>query len=187
MNLPLLWRRATEGLGMAGLAGLLLLLLALVAVVLVSRPLVARRAVLQAELQALSAAAPPAVGGPGGQGVGPATAPDSPAQQAAFVARFPRLQELPQLLARIDQAAASQRVELRAGEYRLEQVPNEGLLRYRITLPVRARYAQVRGLLDHVLQQLPTAALDEISLQRDGTDPAAPLQARLRFTLFLRP
>ncbi len=187
MNLPLMWRRATEGLGTAGLAGLLLLVGALFAAALVSRPLVARLAVLQAELQSPSAVALQVQGGLGGPAMGAAIALDSPAQLAAFDSRFPRLQELPHLLSRIDQGALAQRVELRSAEYRLEQVPNEVLLRYRITLPVRARYAQVRGFLDHVLQQLPTAALDEISLQRDGTDPAAPLQARLRFTLFLRP
>ncbi len=191
MNLHMSWRRALESLqapgpaGWVGPLGLLLLLAALGWLLLVNRPLLARSAALQAELQTLSAESAAAL--PGAAEPGRAVAPSGAAQLTAFEARFPRLQELPQLLAHIEQGAAAQRMELPAGEYRLERRPEDRLLRYRITLPVRARYAQVRSLVDHVLLQLPTAALDDIELQRESADPSSLLQARLRFTLFLRP
>lgn len=187
--------RLLESWGPAGAVGLLLLLAALAWQGLVNQPRHRQAKQLQAELlaQANQATQPltPASGAPASAQPSVREArtasPDGPAALAAFEARLPRLQELPQLLARIDQGAAAQRVELRAGEYRLERVADERWLRYRITLPVRARYAQVRGLVDHVLVALPTAALEDVDLLRDGSDAQAPLQARLRFTLYLRP
>ena len=187
--------RLFERLGRTGVAGLLLLLAALGWQLGVNTPLQARAQALQAGPLAQPQSNAPGGGATQAAVLAPAALPDGPAALAAFEARLPRLQELPQLLARIDQGAAAQRVELQAGDYRLERQAGERWLRYRITLPVRARYAQVRGLVDHVLVALPTAALDDIELQRDGTDAQtlqqtpqqSPLQARLRFTLFLRP
>lgn len=85
----------------------------------------------------------------------------------------------------IHHAAAANGVNLPYGDYRLARDASNSLLRYQITLPARASYPQLRAWLSDVMNALPTAALDEISFQRD--DVATPLvESRMRLTIFLK-
>jgi hypothetical protein len=52
-------------------------------------------------------------------------------------------------------------------------------------VPLHADYPHVHAWLVQVLNQLPNAALDEVSLKRDNAGAPA-LDAKLRLTLFLR-
>lgn len=85
----------------------------------------------------------------------------------------------------IHRAAAIHGVTLSNGEYRLVQEGTARWLRYQITLPARAAYPQLRAWLADVMDAVPTAALDEITLRRDAVGSDA-VQARVRLTLFLK-
>lgn len=104
---------------------------------------------------------------------------------AAFEASLPGA---PGALAAIDtihRSAAAHGVALSAGEYRLAQEAKAPWQRYQITLPARASYPKLREWLGDVMNAVPAAALDEISLRRDDAGSAL-VDARVRMTLFLR-
>jgi hypothetical protein len=88
-------------------------------------------------------------------------------------------------LERVHALARRAGLELAQGEYRLER-PAFGLWAYRVVLPVRGGYAQVRGFLAALLRDVPTASLDGLRFERRKTDDTE-LDAQLRITLHLRP
>ena len=57
------------------------------------------------------------------------------------------------------------------------------LLRYQITLPVKGSYISIRGFLRRVLNDIPSASLDGISLQRQNAGDEI-LEAQIRLSLF---
>ena len=61
-----------------------------------------------------------------------------------------------------------------------------GLAAYRVTLPVRGSYAQVRQFVGHVLKDMPTASLDAVRFDRRKAGDAQ-LEAQVRLTIYLRP
>jgi hypothetical protein len=116
---------------------------------------------------------------------GAANAPASRRSQLSnFYAFFPLTENVPELLGRVYRAANQNQLLLEKGEYKLSREPDFRLARYEITLPVSGDYARVRSFVNEVLQEVPSAALDELSLKRESIDRPE-LQARVRFTLFL--
>ena len=107
------------------------------------------------------------------------------AQFRAYEARLPRAEAAVEMASRIYQAGMNNGLALPTGEYRLERLPDERLLRYRINLPVSGSYPQIRAFVLEVLRTVPAAALDDIQLRRDAS--GAQLEARLRFSLYLLP
>ncbi len=61
-----------------------------------------------------------------------------------------------------------------------------GVARLQITVPVSGEYRAVRTALQRALLEMPQLSLDQVRLQREA-GPAAVLEARLRFSLWLRP
>ena len=53
-----------------------------------------------------------------------------------------------------------------------------------MTLPVLGEYTQVRGFVNSVLDTVPNAAVDELTLKREEIADEQ-LEARVRFSLFL--
>jgi hypothetical protein len=80
--------------------------------------------------------------------------------------------------------ARASKLQLAQGEYRLEK--GVGLAAYRVTLPVRGSYAQVRQFIGHVLKDMPTASLDAVRFDRRKAGDAQ-LEAQVRLTIYLRP
>lgn len=70
-------------------------------------------------------------------------------------------------------------------DYALVRSPAAAFTRYQISLPVRGSYVEIRMFANQVLQRIPSAALNEITLKRQDIHTEA-LEARLRFTVFLR-
>jgi hypothetical protein len=167
------WQTWRESLGPVGLTGLLLLLTAAAAYFAVNRPLQQRVAALQAAASAPASAASQA----------PAQA--GPEALLRWRALLPAQPDTAAQLRRLLAAAAEQGLQLQSGEYRLERQPDDRLIRYRIALPVQGSYGQVRRFAEAALARMPALALDEIEFHRDNTQQAT-LDARLRFTLFLR-
>ena len=107
------------------------------------------------------------------------------AQFRAYESRLPRADAAVEMASRIYQVGMNNGIALPTGEYRLERLPDERLLRYRINLPVSGTYPQIRAFALEVLRTVPAAALDDIQLRRDAS--GAQLEARLRFSLYLLP
>jgi hypothetical protein len=103
---------------------------------------------------------------------------------ARFYAHFPPADELTKHVDRLHRLALRSGLELAQGEYRLEKPA--GLWTYRITLPVRGRYPQVRDFAADILRELPVASLDALRFDRKGARDAE-VDAQLRLTLYLRP
>jgi Tfp pilus assembly protein PilO len=105
-------------------------------------------------------------------------------QLSNFYAFFPLTQNVPELLGRINRAAQQHALVLQKGEYKLSREPEFRLARYQVTLPVSGDYAKVRGFVNDVLEAVPSAALEELTLKREAID-LPELESRVRFTLFL--
>ncbi len=102
-----------------------------------------------------------------------------------FYALFPRLDQLPAQLERIYGLARASRLELLQAEYRLER-RGDGLVPYRITLPLRGTYPQVRDFVGATLQSVPNASIDALRFERKNPGDAQ-LDAQVRLTVYFRP
>ena len=114
-----------------------------------------------------------------------AVEPGPVAQFRAYEARLPRAEAAVEMASRIYQAGTNNGLVLPTGEYRLERMSDERLLRYRINLPVSGSYPQIRAFVLEVLRTVPAAAVDDIQLRRDASGNQ--LEARLRVSLYLLP
>ena len=102
-----------------------------------------------------------------------------------FYGLFPTPASLTDELERVHALARRSGLELAQGEYRLER-PAYGLWSYRVTLPVRGGYGQVRAFIAALLREIPTASLEGLRFERRKAAEAE-LDAQLRITLHLRP
>jgi len=159
-----------------GLLGVLLLLFAAAFYALGVQPTRARVAVLEAERAQLTARL---------RGRGPAAEPATQGTQLAnFYGFFPAAAALPELLRTIQHAAEANGLRLEKGEYRLNHERGFPLARYLVTLPLRGGYGDVRGFVNAVLDTVPAAALEDLTLKREEIDDTE-VEARVRFVLFL--
>ena len=99
-------------------------------------------------------------------------------------ASLPPHDELAPQVERIYAAAASEHLALLQGEYARTEVAGTRLVRYRITLPVRGTYVQVRRFVAAASVAVPGLAIDDLNLQRK-TVADEQLEARVQFSLFL--
>lgn len=102
-----------------------------------------------------------------------------------FYGLFPSFEELPGELDRLYGLARDADVEVARGEYRLENAGGP-LLEYRVALPVRGSYSQVRNFLGATLAAMPGAAVDSLQFARSSAS-ATRIEAQLRLTLYFRP
>lgn len=108
-----------------------------------------------------------------------------PAEQLArFYGSFPDLTAVPDVLGRIHQAAHAQGLVLEQGEYRIVTERGGTLRRYRITLPVKGPYLQVRQFLATALHDAPFVALDSVRFQRDAIGQSM-VEAQIHLTIYL--
>jgi Tfp pilus assembly protein PilO len=167
-------QRALRGFGLTGTAALALALSCVVFHVASVRPLKKEVGRLRAELVQLRAAMPDAA----------AAAPLPPAQQlAAFRERLPASTEAPEVLRQLYRNAAAAGLALPRGDYRPQREPGSDIVRYRIELPLRGAYPDVRRFLDRTLRDHPALALDNLGFRKEA---GTPLEAQMRLTLFAR-
>jgi hypothetical protein len=105
-------------------------------------------------------------------------------QLSNFYAFFPLTENVPELLARINRSATEHQLVLEKGEYKLARETDFRLARYQVTLPVRGDYGELRSFVNDVLEAVPSAALEELTLKREAAD-LPQLEGRVRFVLFL--
>jgi len=102
-----------------------------------------------------------------------------------FHALFPAADGIPDEVERLFALARAANLQLSQGEYRLEPRP-AGLIAYRVVLPVRGSYAQIRAFVSEVLTGMPIASLDALRFERKKSAEAQ-LDAQLRLTIHFRP
>lgn len=102
-----------------------------------------------------------------------------------FYQAFPAMDRLPDELERLYGLARASRLDPSRGEYRLEQ-HGTGLASYRITLPMRGSYPDIREFLSATLKQMPYAAIEALRFERKKVGDTQ-LEAQVRVTLFFRP
>jgi hypothetical protein len=107
------------------------------------------------------------------------------AELQRFYGLFPAATQLTDEVERLHVLARRAGLDLARGEYRLER-PEAGLWAYRITLPVRGGYAQLRHFLSAVLSEMPTASVDALRFERTKAADTQ-LEAQVRLTLHARP
>jgi len=102
-----------------------------------------------------------------------------------FYSLFPPLERLPDQLEQIYALARGAKLELLQGEYRLEK-PAVGLAFYRITLPLRGTYPQIRQFVGATLKSMPIASLEGLRFERKRVGDTR-LEAQIRLTVYFRP
>lgn len=170
------WRRLARAGGLPGIIAIGVLAFACAVLLSSVVPLLERTRQAQAERQRLAALEREA-------GSGRAVA-STPAQRLAeFYRFFGRADERTDTLERIHKLARGQKLEVLQGNYRLSSGADR-LARYEISLPLRGTYPQIRAFVAEVLNDVPSAALEQISFEKQKIgDPA--VEAQLRLVLFL--
>jgi hypothetical protein len=102
-----------------------------------------------------------------------------------FYTLFPSANGLTGELERLHSLARAARLELAQGEYRLER-RSTGLWAYRITLPVRGSYPQLRDFLGALLKEMPIASIEALRFERKRAADTQ-LAAQVRIIVHLRP
>lgn len=133
---------------------------------------------LQAKVERLERRAAAVRSGSEAAPLGPA------ARRARFFAALPPHADLTRQVERIYAAAAGEQLALLRGEYTGAEVPNAGLVRYRLVLPVKGSYGQVQRFVATASTAVPGLVLDDLQLQRQNVADAQ-LDARVHLSLFL--
>lgn len=111
-------------------------------------------------------------------------AADASPQVSAVLRSLPSYRGLPQSLSSVFATAREMDVILDIGDYRYVHNHGEAFGRYQIELPVIADYPTIRALVAKLMNDMPYAALDDLSLMREDIDSDL-VDARIRLTLFL--
>jgi hypothetical protein len=102
-----------------------------------------------------------------------------------FYGLFPSAGRIAPEMQKLWVVANEYKIDLQQGEYRLES-SGTGLARYRITLPVRASYGQIRQFVGFILKEIPTMSIDGLRFERKKISDTL-LDAQIRLTLYLQP
>ena len=98
---------------------------------------------------------------------------------------FPPVETLTDQLEQLYGIARRSQLELAQGEYRLER-RSAGLWSYRVVLPVRGTYPQIRGFVASVLKTMPIASVDGLRFERKKAADTQ-IDAQVRLTIHFRP
>lgn len=170
----LMWHLHQWGrrLGRTGLAGLGLLLVSGLIVFAHIVPTKARILVLESRVAALQRAATRAP-----QRV---VVPSS-----GFIDNLPESHAASAVIGQLERLAQAHGLQLLRGQYTQAPITGTALLRWQLSLPIKAEYPQIIAFVAVSMQALPTLALEEIKLKRDKIETSV-LDADLRFNLYLR-
>ena len=104
---------------------------------------------------------------------------------AAFHAYLPAHDSIPDQLKALLEVAQKSGVTLAKADYKPQEDGNTAFLRYQITLPVKAEYAQLQAFIVDALQELPTLTLDSVLFKREQIE-AGEIDARIQFILLVK-
>ena len=115
----------------------------------------------------------------------PATLDAEADSLAAFHAYLPAHDSIPEQLKTLLDVAQKSGVTLAKADYKPQEDGNAAFLRYQITLPVKAEYAQLQAFVVDALQELPTLTLDSVLFKREQIE-AGEIDARIQFILLVK-
>lgn len=168
----LTWRITRSRLGWPGVAAFFLLAVAFAAQFVLLRP-------IQASIDTMTS--------PSTRARAAQAAQDEPAQRLdRFHGHFRSAAPLPDQLAKLHRIAASHGVTLPRGEYRLVGDADGPLRQYQVTYPITAPYPAIRAFISEALDELPTAALEQVTFERKRIGEVG-VEAQVRFTLYIEP
>ena len=116
---------------------------------------------------------------------GAATAAKPVATAQSFLAQLPAAEQVPQFIEGVHRLAQSIGVQIERAEYRAPTLAYGQVLRSQVVLPLTGSYPDITGWLGQVLSQHPSAAIDELSLQREST-AGDPVRARVVLSHYSR-
>lgn len=102
-----------------------------------------------------------------------------------FLDKLPRLEERPRVLREIFEISASLGISLPQAEYQLQRNDQGEYYRLNISIPVNAPYPKLRGFLERVLLQIPSASIDEITVHRETVSNPI-VNANLKFSVYFK-
>ncbi|OGA53576.1 MAG: hypothetical protein A3F74_27220 [Betaproteobacteria bacterium RIFCSPLOWO2_12_FULL_62_58] len=108
----------------------------------------------------------------------------APAELFRFQSLFPPVEQLSDELEKLYSLGRKAKLDLQQGEYRLEN-RGPGLAAYRVTLPIRGAYPQIREFVGAILQEMPIASVDALRFERKRVAEAQ-LEAQVRLTIHFR-
>jgi hypothetical protein len=164
--------------GLPGAAGLLLMCAALaLLLVAVPRSEAARqadeRALQQARVRAAAESAERA-------------RPQELPASVRFVTAFPEASERHRRITNLLSLASGLGLQPRRSELRATAVPDVGLTRVRLILPLSGSYLQLRRYLEQALRDDAALSLDQLRLERSDAG-GAELRAEMHWSLWMRP
>jgi Tfp pilus assembly protein PilO len=105
-------------------------------------------------------------------------------QLARFYETFPKDTSVPHWLGRLNAIALREGLSLDVGNYALLRNHSARLDRFRITLPIKGSYTQVRKFIAAALASAPALSLESVSFKREKVGDGQ-VEARVDFLLFL--
>jgi Tfp pilus assembly protein PilO len=105
-------------------------------------------------------------------------------QLAQFYAAFPKGTTVPDWLGKLNALAVKQGLSLDVGNYSLVRNQSARLDQFRITLPIKGTYPQVRKFIAAALASAPALSLESVTFKRDKVSDDR-IDARVDFLLFL--
>lgn len=94
-------------------------------------------------------------------------------------------QRIDGLLAELHAAAQKNAIVLAQGEYRIQVEPGTRLARYRMVLPAKGSYPQLRAWMDELATLQPGLQIDEMSFKRENITQES-VEARISFSLLVK-
>lgn len=109
----------------------------------------------------------------------------SPAQRlASFYGEFPTAERVPDELARLFKFAEAHNLTLDVGEYALVRSQGGRLDQFRITLPIKGQYPDIRAFASEALAAVPALSLESVALRREKVADNT-VDGRVVFLLFV--
>ena len=102
-----------------------------------------------------------------------------------FLAQLPAAEQVPHFIEGMHRLAQSAGVQIERAEYRAPTLAAGQVLRSQVVLPLTGSYPGITRWLGQLLSQHPSAAIDELSLQREAT-AGEPLRARVVLSHYSR-
>lgn len=102
-----------------------------------------------------------------------------------LVRNFPSRDDLPEVLRQIVVVAGAAGLALETGSYEVTGTEADSIDRYRLKLPIRGTYPEIRQFIENTLAALPAVALESMQVQRNEVADSI-VSADLQFAVLVR-
>ncbi len=116
----------------------------------------------------------------------PTPVTDLHAVYSQFRAHLPIEEKQEEILKSLLETAAEIGITINQADYDRQSDTDCDCIKLHIVMPLKGTYPQIRSFIDRALNRIATLALESLTLSRESVK-SADLEARLRFTLYLRP